>query len=127
MSTSTFPGWWKESVLFELSGAARSGASYRELADIAMQGAGSNSPPKIRAWVKYWKDQPSDRPQARFAQLIHSYDPPLSKESSAMNMVRRVIKQHLSTCECGRPKDDPDDECCRECNMIEGVHKPREP
>ena len=119
MPTSTFPAWWKEHVLLEISDAARGGASYHELAEVAMRGAGSNSPPKVRAWVKYWKDQPSDRPQARFAQLIDSYDPPMSNESSAMSMVRRVIKQHLSTCECGRTKDDPDNASCRECALID--------
>ena len=105
--------------MLEMSDAARNGASYHELAEVARLGAGSSAQPKLRAWVKYWKDQPTERPQAQFAKLIDAYDPPLSKETVAIRLVERVINKHLSTCECGRTKDDPYDASCRECALID--------
>ena len=105
--------------MLEISDAARNGASYDDLAEIARVGSGSNTKPKLRAWVKHWKDQPSDRPQAQFARLIDSYDPPVSKETLALRMVERVIKHHLSTCECGRIKNDPNDVSCKECSLLD--------
>ena len=119
MPTNTFPAWWKEDVMLEMSDAARNGASYSELAEVARVGACSNIQPKIKAWVKYWKAQPGDRPQAQFARLIDSYDPSVSKETVAREMVQRVIKMHLSTCECGRTKDHPHDDACRECSLLD--------
>ena len=120
MPTSTFPLWWKMETIFQLLNAAREGASYQELDEITRNGTAG--PGKFRAWVRFWRNRPQDRPQARLAAFIHSYDPPSSRESAAMLLVERAIAMHRELCECGIRKDDPDDPSCRSCALLEFAH-----
>ena len=119
MPTSTFPRWWSEETILELLNAAREGSPYQDLDEIVRQRTGSSRLGKLRAWVMAWKDQPQDRPQARLASAIAAYDPPSSRESSAMNMVESALALHRASCECGSRKDDPDDPMCRNCSLLE--------
>ena len=119
MPTSTFPLWWDRDTIVRLLNDARDGASYQELDVVAQERSGSSRAPKLSQWVRAWKDRPSDRPQARLAQAIAAYDPPGSRESAAMHMVESALKMHRTICECGQEKDEPDDECCRACAVLE--------
>ena len=120
MPTSTFPLWWSHETIIELLNAAREGASYQDMDAIAKEGSGRPGSVRtggLRSWVRMWKDRPSDRPQARLAAAIASYDPPSTRESLAMRVVERALALHHATCDCGKLKDDPADECCVACVM----------
>ena len=119
MPTSTFPMWWSCDTIVALLNAARDGASYKELDGIAQAASGSSRPPKLREWIRDWKDRPTDRPQARLAAALADYEPPSSQESAAMRVVEAALAEHRTTCDCGQAKDDPDDECCRACAVLE--------
>ena len=125
MPTSTFPMWWSRDTIVEILNAARDGASYQDLDGIAQKASCSHRPPKLRDWVRGWKDRPSDRPQARLAAAIAAYDPPSSQESAAMRVVEAALALHRALCECGNPKDAPDDLCCRACAVLEGPESGR--
>ena len=118
MPTSTFPLWWSHETIVAVLNAARDGASYQEMDAMLQERSGSTRAPKLRAWVMAWKERPSDRPQARLAAAVASYDPPGSRESTAMRMVESALALHRATCECGAPKDDPGDQCCVACVTI---------
>ena len=117
MPTSTFPLWWNHETIVELLNAARDGASYQEMDGIAKKRSGSPRSGGLRSWVMQWKDRPSDRPQARLAAAIASYDPPGTREALAMLLVEKALALHHATCDCGALKDDPGDQCCVACVM----------
>ena len=121
MPTSTFPAWWNRDTIVELLNAARDGASYQDLDEIAQGRSGRARTGGLRAWVKMWQDRPSDRPQARLAAAIAVYDPPSSREGLAMRMVESALAQHRAMCECGNTKNHPDDPTCAACVLFEGT------
>ena len=119
MPTSTFPLWWDHDTIVQILNAARDGASYQDLDAIAQERTGSNRAPKLSVWVRGWKDRPTDRPQARLAATIASYSPPASRETTQMKVVESALLIHRALCECGERKDDPGDQCCRGCLLLE--------
>ena len=121
MPTSTFPMWWSRDTIVKLLNAARDGESYQELDAIAQKASGSSRPPKLGEWVRGWKDRPTDRPQARLAEALANYDPPSSQETAAMRVVEAALRIHREVCECGGTKDDPGDETCRACAVLEAA------
>lgn len=122
MPTSTFPLWWHKDIIVAILNAARDGRSYQELNSLIMEMSGRNRPPRLRAWVMQWKHRPSDRPQARLAQVIAAYDPPTSAENAALLEVEAALTVHRSLCECGNTKDHPEDLSCRPCAALEAAN-----
>ena len=119
MPTSTFPLWWSLDNIVQLLNAARDGASYQELDGIIADNLGGAWRGRMRAWVMAWKDRPTDRPQARLAAFIVSYNPPPSREAAALRLVENALAIHRQLCECGEAKDHADDLTCRPCSVLQ--------
>ena len=103
----------------EMLRLAASGASYKDIDNHVQDRMNSTSSPNIGKWVKRWVNQSPDRPQTLFARALDAYSPASSPEKTSMDMVRRLLAQHRSQCECGRKKEHPDDPVCLECARME--------